>query len=579
MLKRREFLHQGMGAVMVGLASGNAMGLPLRVAGYAQEPRCPETGALPTSRTRPIADMDRLPESVMVGDFPFAPGFTGDDFENTQVPFHHVENEFPGGEPPAPTEEVSVAVVGGGLSGLATAYLLRRHKPVLFELHDRCGGNSQGEEWLGSKYSLGGAYFITPDEGTFLDRLYRELGARREHRDDVGGNPVEVNGQIVRNFWEDPSRPEHERAAFARYAEIVTSFANDMYPDIPLPEGKDNQWILELDRKSFRQDLEERMKMPIPQALATGIQAYFYSSFDAGWEEISAAAGWNFVAAEEFGRWVCPGGNSFLTDALWRELRDLDHGVPSRCAGKHVRGRCRVVDVRLAAGDRVQVTYRDSEGGLRSLLARKVVMACPKHVAKHIIHDLEQLDPEKHLALNQVDSRAYLVANVLLNDRVDRELYDLFMLGDVASYPMDENQAEAWARVPDVVNGTFSQRSGRRRGVLTLYWALPYNHARFHLIFPNSWQAFADRLAPQLSQILATMGIDRSDVRQVRMTRWGHSMPIAEVGFIAEGLAEQVRRPIRDRIYFVNQDNWALPAVETCLLEAAHFAPLIAQGL
>ena len=63
------------------------------------------------------------------------------------------------------------------------------------------------------------------------------------------------------------------------------------------------------------------------------------------------------------------------------------------------------------------------------------------------------------------------------------------------------------------------------------------------------------------------------------MTSFGHGMPIAYPGFIANGTAEAVRRPFAEKIFFVQQDNWALPAVENCLLDAEHFAPLIAEGL
>jgi len=34
-----------------------------------------------------------------------------------------------------------------------------------------------------------------------------------------------------------------------------------------------------------------------------------------------------------------------------------------------------------------------------------------------------------------------------------------------------------------------------------------------------------------------------------------------------------------DKIFFVQQDNWALPAVENALLDAYYYAPLIRAGL
>ncbi len=64
-----------------------------------------------------------------------------------------------------------MAVIGGGISGLATAYMLSEHRPVVFDIHPQFGGNAQGEAWRGTSYSLGSAYVITPDEGTFLERI------------------------------------------------------------------------------------------------------------------------------------------------------------------------------------------------------------------------------------------------------------------------------------------------------------------------------------------------------------------------------------------------------------------------
>lgn len=584
MPSRRDFLRTGaagFGALYVGARAGFAgVGGRGGVRGFLSlDPPCGDTGAMPLGPTDPLLGVSLRGPAKHVGGFPFEPGFFGDDFPSTAIPFHNVETNFPGGIPPAPTEKAPLVVVGGGLGGLASAYLLRHRRPVVFELHDRFGGVSQGETWEGIPYSLGGAYFITPDKGSFLESLYHELGADRAHRVDEGENPVELGGQIIRDFWTMPGRPPEEAEAFRRYAEMVQYFGKN-YPEIPLPEGKDNQWILDLDRKSFRQDVEERLGRPAPASLAAGIQAYFYSSFDAGWEEISAAAGWNFVAAEEFGRWVCPGGNSFLVRAMWEELSRLDRGVPPECPSRHLRARCRVVDVRLAPDNLVQVTYKDRNGAFRSLLARHVVMACPKHVCRHMLSSFQDTDPERMAAFQGINSRAYVVANVLLSERIDPSLYDLFLLRN-GIYPINDAQAEAWGLAPDVLNAGFAQGPGEgpRRGVLTVYWSLPHNHGRFQLIEADSWESFALRLAPQLDELLAVYGLKREDVQRVRMTRWGHAMPLAEPNWIADGVPQRASEPMAGRIFFVNQDNWALPAVENTLLEAKKYADIIDRSV
>jgi len=120
---------------------------------------------------------------VTVDGLPFASWYTGDDFPDEGIPFHH----NPPVAIPQPEESVDVAVVGGGLSGLSTAYLLRRYAPVVLELHDRFGGNAMGESWDGIPLSLGSAYVITPDSWP--------------------PDPVELGGRIHDDFWATRASP------------------------------------------------------------------------------------------------------------------------------------------------------------------------------------------------------------------------------------------------------------------------------------------------------------------------------------------------------------------------------------
>jgi hypothetical protein len=482
--------------------------------------------------------------------------------------------------PPAPTEEVEVAVVGGGLSGLATAYLLGHRRPVVFELHDHFGGTTQGEVWEGTPYSLGGAYFISPDRGSSLERLYHRLGLHRIVRvSPPADDPIEVDGRIVPDFWSGGGLPEAEREAFRRYAALVRYYG-EHYPDIPLPGGADDAWIREMDRLTLREHVERELGVPVPRLLKAGIQAYCYSSFGAGWEEVSAAAGWNFIAAEEFGRWVLPGGNTALIAALWEGVAGWEGrgaGGPG-CPPRLLRAGCRVVDVRVLGRDRVQVTYRDRVEGWRSLIARRVVMACPKHVARQVVAEMEAYDPARLNATHRIQTGAYVVANVLLRRPVALDFYDMFLLRDGA-FPPEETTAEQFSRVTDAVKGDYARRVGVPRSVLTLYWPLPYASARFTLLAEGSLEAYARKVGATLDVVLGRVGLGRGDVRQVRLARWGHAMPLARPGLIADGVCELIRSPYREHVFFVHADNWALPAVETCLLEAMDMAPRIERGL
>jgi hypothetical protein len=480
---------------------------------------------------------------------------------------------------PEIAEDVDVVVVGGGISGLACAYLLRDHGPVLIEMANQCGGAARGEIWRGVPYSLGNAYVITPDAGTFLEQIYSELGIDAAVRVDSDDAPIELGGEILDGFFDGDGVDPSLLPALKKYREVVSYMANEEYPDIPLPGG-DDAWIRELDQRTLKEDLEARMGMEIPPLLAAAVQAYCYSSFAAGWDEISAASGWNFLAAEEFGRWVTPGGNAFMAQRMWETLAAKDEEVPESCRPYHIRGGCRVVDVRPLPFGREMVTYVDPQGECHAIRAKHVVMACPKLFANRILHDLGDRDPAKHEAFSRLEYRAYLVANVLLEAPIKRDFYDIFLLGN-GDFPMNEFEAQHRGEVCDMLNSMFTRPAGQAgsSSVLTLYWPLPFDFARWTLLIGTGWRDYASRLAVQVKRMLKMLDVPSTAVRQIRMTRWGHALPIAAPGLIADGTCEELRRPMDDRIWFVQQDNWALPAVENCLLDAKTYTDQIAALL
>ncbi len=570
MLSRRKFLRGGLSAFALGMMAKKGLGLNR----IARSMPCAPSGALGVEATTPLLQIPADPPSVMVEGIPFAEWFFGDDFPNDQIPFHFIPEID---QLPDPAEDVDVAIVGGGLSGLTSAYLLRDHNTVLFELRDRFGGNAQGETWNGINYSLGGAYFITPDHGSFLEHFYHQLGLHHLVRINNPPDPMELNNVILDDFWTGDGFPEKERQAFMRYAEVVTDIWDNQYPDIPLSSDPiEARRVRELDRLTFREDVEQRMGIPMTPLLRAGVQSYFFSSFDAPMEEISAAGGWNFVAAEEGGRWVLPGGNAQMVYQLWERLKDREHNVPPECRPHYLRGHCQVIDVR-PCGERLQVSYFDANNKLRSISARFVIMAGSKHIVKHVLFDLEHWDNDKLTAINHLETLPYLVVNVLLNSPIERDFYDCFLLGDGIHYPMNGEDLSHNPIVTDMLRGDYTNEGPR--SVLTLYWPLSWASARFTLLTKRPWYHYIDLLLPQLRHMLSLLDVPESAIRQVRMTRWGHAMPISRPRLIYNGIVETAARPIDNKVFFVNQDNWALPAVENSVLDAKSVTDAIRRML
>lgn len=476
-----------------------------------------------------------------------------------------------GGAPSRPAERVPLVVVGGGLAGLAAAHALRAHRPVVLEQAQRFGGNSRGEAWRGIDYAIGAAYFLEPDAGSEIASFIGELGLAKEYRLKEGEDPVVLAGTRYATFWDgdsDPTRRVPFRALKRYFTETLEGTGGRLYPDIPTADPAVRRFVDELDTTTFLSHLESVAGTPLHPHVATALEHYCWSSFGASGTEISAAAGLNFYAAEFGNLCVLPGGNAAVAERLVERLaRALPDGS--------LRAGSLVIDVRVTDAG-VVVTYEDATGELRSVHARAAVLACPKFVAGRILRDLE---PARAAAIGRLRYHAYLVANVLLRRSLPDSFYDLFLAGDGHD---DLGKVEAAAdrqRVTDVVLGTYA-RAGGPRSVLTLYRGMPYQAGRGKVFADDAYARYRAEFEQQVTgEILPMLGLSADEVVDLRVARWGHPLPVAAAGLISEHVVDTLRAPFRDRVFFVQQDNWALPAFETSISEALTWAPRIAALL
>lgn len=571
MVSRRDFIRTGLGYTIVPLLANRGPVTSVdrttsRNARYG-DPLARATGLNEIVWEGPPSGSG-LPDTKL----PFYSTLLGDAFPqfghtvllNTESPFLG-----PDGKPPRPDEFVDVAVIGGGLAGLTAAYALRDHKPVVFEYADRFGGNSKGETWRDTQYSMGGAYLIDPDPGPILDTL-SELGLESVLRAYSGNDAIEAGGKILPKFFEGQGSPKADAVKFEQYRSRLEQYAFEDYPELPTADGTISPTVQDLDKRSLKAEIESWVDGKFPTLLADAIQLYCYSSFNAGWEEISAAAGLNFLAAEEYDLWVYPGGLGQVSRRLWKHT-SIATGAKNMRTGKLV------FDVRLVKNG-VQITYIDSTKKVRSMVARAAVVACPKKFYQWMDRSI---DMQRLNTIRELKYRSYCVANVLIKGQVPGDLYDLFLIQDGVSDSSSE--AEDQHRITDALSARWVTTKPAKESVLTCYWPMPFDPAALHFTFgPWTGEAemnFRQQAAGSVLKILDVLDVAAANVQQIRLTRWAHAMPVSPIGFYNAGKHNILREPIGDRIFFANQDNWALPAIETSMLEAFRYVPEVEAAI
>ncbi|MGZ3790591.1 MAG: FAD-dependent oxidoreductase [Bacteriovorax sp.] len=473
---------------------------------------------------------------------------------------------------PTPEEDVPLVIVGGGMSGLISAYLLRDYRPIILEQSNRFGGNAKGEVWNGLPYSVGAAYYMEQTPGTRLYKLFGEVGAHAICRIKDEEDPTLLGDQFFNHFWSgetDPKRKEQFVKLANYFKDVFNGNNNQKFPEMPLPLSKFSEnpcmtnYLSDLDKYNLKDFLEKRIlnDEKLHPHIETMLEHYCWSTFACTLQDVSAAAGLNAYASE-FGKvYSAPGGNSAIAECFLKKILET---IPER----KVRAQSLVVNVSVK-DDHTLITYSDNAGALHTIKAKVAIMACPKFVVKHILQDVE---PERLKAFEKLKYRSYLVANALIEKKENQSFYDLFLL--------DGGIDPEKSQITDVVSSAYAPRKKYASSVLTLYRGFPYDSGRAKMYEEESFKTYKAEMEKQLNeQILPALKIKEGDVKSLRITRWGHPMPVPSPGLIADGTIEKIRQPFKNRVFFIEQDNWMLAAIETAAGEALYWSDEIKKIL
>lgn len=450
---------------------------------------------------------------------------------------------------PKVSEQYDVVIIGGGTAGLSAAYYLNGKKILIIEGHTRMGGNAKSQVHKKSYISQGAAYITMPESGDEIDKFLTSLRLKSMFREVSHEEETSlINGKLVKGFWKgasDPARADEFVNAHQKFLDVY----ENSYPELPVwdPSYSARSHFNSLDGITFSAWLKGQ-GIVHPYILEF-VSIYCWSSFGASPEEISAAQGLNFLACDLAGTLVLPGGNGLICEAVYQDL----------CKRNKVKmvNHSFAVDLRAEGGKSV-VCYKNSNNQLVTVSAKQCIVTSPKMVMKKVI---EGLSTEQYKAMNSMTYRAYLVANLFLNKKVKSEGYDLFALeGVVPTHEYKDSTKRVYA---DVVYADWAMKDVADQSVLTLYMPLPYDMAQQYLFVPHIYEKYLERIKTKISPALPSMGLSWSNVQGMRLVRYGHALPLAQVNGVKNGLFERASQSIDGCIHFANQDNWGNPCFET----------------
>lgn len=450
---------------------------------------------------------------------------------------------------PAAQEKSRVVVIGGGLSGLITAYMLRTHSPTLLELNGQLGGNAKGEQFKDAVYPLGSTYFNRPDEKEAFAHFLKELDLFQQGRTE-GDAHIFYNSKMYKDFWNgstDPAAKSQFQKIYDELVKVRDSGVCDSLYERPLTNE-----LKALDSISFETWLKKTLGQVHPH-IQEYFQLYAWSSFLTPIEEISAVQMLSFVSAETAEIMALPAGNAAVTQALYEKTK-------GSC---DLRANAAVINVKVVE-DGVEICYDDPEKGLRTIKAEKCVFAAPKFIAKRIISGLSE---KQTRAMAQISYRAYAVANFIFDRPLVAPAFGIYSLtGHRTPAPTTQNPPPRL--FTDFCFASWVQDNKTENAVLSVYGGLAYDGGRAALFKPESFEKYKTHALTEVTPFIKALGLEPENVKGIRFARWGHAMPVSKVGLLKSGILEQAHQPISNKIYFANQDNWANPCIESAFAEA-----------
>ncbi|PYX05909.1 MAG: hypothetical protein DMG85_14375 [Acidobacteria bacterium] len=412
--------------------------------------------------------------------------------------------------PPASVRH-DVVIVGGGVSGMTAAYLLRQRDFLLLEKEPHWGGNSYLMEYQGNAYATGGAFL---EKSEIAYEFAQQIGLQPLPINNWDGSIIK--GEFIPDTW-------GEGLAKLPYSASVREGFKKFRKDI---------LAINVERRSkelYGVPFTDFMK-GYPEEIKQWWDTYGPSNWGAVSEETAAALGISTlqemaIENRQDERYTWPGG----LGAISKKLSELLH---SEFADRMHNGATTIAVVPARNG--VQVTYMQGNE-LKSVAAKAVIMATPKFITRRIVEGLPEKQSE---AMRQMRYIPYPVVNLIFDKPVFKQGYDTWCPGNSFTDFI-------------VADWVVQKQPGyqQKANILTCY--TPLREAeRGYLLTESSAREVAVKVLSDFQKLFP--GSDVAPL-EVHIYRRGHPMFMSTPGLFTE--VQPLARRAMDRVFFANTDS------------------------
>jgi len=433
------------------------------------------------------------------------PRMDGEHFEVC----HQIRDGHPF-ERPAPTKQVGVVIIGGGVGGLSAGYFLGGKDWLLLEKEDHFGGNAYQEEYAGQPFATGSAYAYKDDDG---DHLAAALGLKLLPVNNP--DPTIVNKTFVPDTW----KAGLDHLPYPK--EVVASFKR----------FRDEMMKVDLRTRAMEMDAQPLANLTTGYAaeVTQWWDGYGLSNWGAATADSSALVGigalQGLIQGDDDLRVILPGGLGCITHRL------VDVMLPKY--KERMQGAATVIAI-VPGADSVNVTYLQ-QGQATTVSAKAVIVCVPKYIASRLI---QPLPSAQRTAMRHTRYAPYPVVNVIFDKPVYNRGYDNWCPGNSFT---------------DFIVADWTVRNNpgyqQKNNILSFYTPLREDQ-RSTLLQEDECKSLAANVLADFQRLMPQFNVNPVEVR---IYRRGHPMFMATPGQFTKNRLEAAQ-PL-DRVYFGNADS------------------------